>query len=76
LIRQIQPDRTEVRFDYDLYNRIIKQTLTNGVYTTFEYDVMGNILETKTYNSESKLLQKESHTFDTLGRNISNTRFV
>ncbi len=81
LTKQINPPlksgqaNSEILFEYDLYDRIVKQTLDNWVYTTLTYDKAGNTLETNIYSGSWVLLQKESNTYDLLNRNTSNTKY-
>lgn len=52
------------KYEYDLYDRVIKKVFNNWNYDTYNYDKVWNILQTLSYSSVNKLLSKQSFTYD------------
>jgi RHS repeat-associated protein len=62
-----------VDYDYDSAGRLARKTLGNGVYSTYEYDVAGNLLHLVNYRPDDTVLSRFDYTYDVSGRRTSMT---
>jgi len=76
LVKQINPNGSEINFTYDLFDRLIKATNSDNSYTTNTYDNMWNLLETKSYDSSDNLVSKTSFEYDKLSRKTKQTNHL
>lgn len=57
-----------VDYDYDAKDRLVKKTLGNGVYTTYEYDLSNQLKRLTNYAPDDSVLSFFSYAYDNLGR--------
>ncbi|MDD3793571.1 MAG: DUF6531 domain-containing protein [Candidatus Gracilibacteria bacterium] len=76
LIKQINPNGSEINFEYDLFDRLIKATNSDNSYITNTYDNMGNLLETRSYDSSDNLVSKTSFEYDKLSRKTKQINYL
>ncbi len=58
---------TIVSYTYNDSGLISRKDLNNGVYTTYLYDTVGQMLSLKNYNSSAVLLSSYDYTYDSVG---------
>ncbi len=56
-----------VAYEYDDAGRLSRETLGNGVYTTYEYDAAGDILDLVNYEPDGSVLSRYDYTYDASG---------
>jgi len=57
-----------VQYAYDAAGRLSLKTLGNGVYTTYEYDEAGQLLDLVNYKSDNTVLSYFDYTYDARGQ--------
>lgn len=60
-----------VRYVYDAVGRLVRKTVGNGVYTTYEYDGAGQVLHLINYQSNGTILSRFDYAYDSRGRRTS-----
>ncbi len=60
-----------VRYHYDVAGRLEHKDLDNGVYTTYQYDAAGQLLQLDNYAPDDSELSHFHYTYDMLGRRTS-----
>lgn len=65
-----------VHYTYDQFGRMVRKDLGNGLYTTYEYDTTGQLLQLINYNSNATVLSRFDYTYDNRGRRVAmNTHY-
>ncbi|MDD3144653.1 MAG: M15 family metallopeptidase [Candidatus Gracilibacteria bacterium] len=64
LIKQTNPNNSEINFEYDLFDRIIKKVNVDNSYTTYTYDKSNNITKQEIYDENDNLLSKHEFVYD------------
>ena len=74
-LQSLTDENTEeiVRYDYDDAGRMILKTLGNGVYTTYGYDVAGQMTELSNLKPDGSILSQFNYTYDSRGRRTTMT---
>jgi len=70
LVKQINPNTSEINFEYDLFDRIIKKIDINWSYTIYTYDKSNNITKQEIYDENDILLSKQEFVYDKQNRVI------
>ena len=66
-------NQTLVSYIFDNADQVIKKTLGNGAYTTYQYDLAGQLLHQINYTSAGVVISRFDYTYDDLGRQIATT---
>ncbi|MDD3793830.1 MAG: M15 family metallopeptidase [Candidatus Gracilibacteria bacterium] len=76
LIKQINPNGSEINFEYDLFDRIIKKINPDNSYTTYTYDKSNNITKQEIYDENDILLSKQEFVYDKQNRVIETKNHI
>jgi RHS repeat-associated protein len=59
-----------VEYVYDAKDRLVRKTLGNSAYTTYEYDLANQLIRLTNYAPDDGVISFFAYTYDTLGRRI------
>ncbi|MCY2990994.1 MAG: malectin domain-containing carbohydrate-binding protein [Planctomycetota bacterium] len=60
-----------VRYAYDAAGRLVRKDLGNGVYTTYRYDVAGQLSHLVNFHADGSVLSRFDYVYDRRGRRTS-----
>jgi YD repeat-containing protein len=60
-----------VQYAYDAAGRLERKDLGNGVYTTYDYDAAGQLLQLVNRNPDGSVLSRFDYTYDSRSRRTS-----
>lgn len=62
---KVFPDGIIEKSEYDLYGNLVMSRASNGTKTQYQYDPFDRVVKKEVYANNGKLLQEESHTYNT-----------
>ena len=66
-------DAVLVSYDYDAVGRLARENNGNGTYTTYDYDLAGQLLSLVNFDADDNVNSQFDYTYDAVGRRTSLT---